>query len=153
MTWADFQAAETRVRPSAMREVALELPNVAWADVGGLDDVTPSRKVRRSRFPLVVRLLISFESVFGGTPSRVAMVQEEGIRHKPRHVQFLVQQADVSCRSVGLPLLPSVHHGYGLFPAACAGTRALWYQCSLALDASALEGCAVFAVRQVFRGT
>ena len=32
----DFQAAQTRVRPSAMREVALELPRVRWEDVGGL---------------------------------------------------------------------------------------------------------------------
>ncbi len=31
----DFRAARTRVRPSGMREVALELPAVAWADVGG----------------------------------------------------------------------------------------------------------------------
>ncbi len=31
----DFKAAQTRVRPSGMREVALELPKVTWADVGG----------------------------------------------------------------------------------------------------------------------
>jgi len=35
----DFQAAQTRVRPSAMREVALELPKVCWGDVGGLDAI------------------------------------------------------------------------------------------------------------------
>ena len=35
----DFRAAQTRVRPSAMREVALELPRVAWGDVGGLDAI------------------------------------------------------------------------------------------------------------------
>lgn len=34
-----MRAAQTRVRPSAMREVALELPAVRWADVGGLADV------------------------------------------------------------------------------------------------------------------
>ena len=31
--------AQTRVRPSAMREVALELPKVRWGDVGGLDAI------------------------------------------------------------------------------------------------------------------
>ncbi len=46
VTAADFAAAETRVRPSAMREVALEVPNVSWDDVGGLDDVKQSLKVR-----------------------------------------------------------------------------------------------------------
>ena len=35
----DFKAAQTRVRPSAMREVALELPRVAWGDVGGLEAI------------------------------------------------------------------------------------------------------------------
>ncbi|CAL8471781.1 g11323 [Coccomyxa elongata] len=35
VTIHDFKAAQTRVRPSGMREVALELPKVTWADVGG----------------------------------------------------------------------------------------------------------------------
>lgn len=35
VTLVDFRAAQTRVRPSGMREVALELPKVTWADVGG----------------------------------------------------------------------------------------------------------------------
>ena len=35
----DFRAAEAQVRPSAMREVALEVTNVRWADVGGLESV------------------------------------------------------------------------------------------------------------------
>lgn len=39
ITQADFKVAETRVRPSAMREVALEVPKVRWGDVGGLDGV------------------------------------------------------------------------------------------------------------------
>jgi hypothetical protein len=29
-----------------MREVALEVPNVSWDDVGGLDDIKQSLKVR-----------------------------------------------------------------------------------------------------------
>lgn len=39
ITLADLRVAETRVRPSAMREVALEVPKVRWGDVGGLDGV------------------------------------------------------------------------------------------------------------------
>ncbi len=34
----DFLAALKRVQPSAMREVMVQVPNVTWDDVGGLDD-------------------------------------------------------------------------------------------------------------------
>jgi transitional endoplasmic reticulum ATPase len=36
---ADFQAALHEVEPSAVREVFVEVPNVSWNDVGGLDEV------------------------------------------------------------------------------------------------------------------
>lgn len=42
VTLADFEAARAAVRPSALREVALELPRVRWSDVGGLEDVKAS---------------------------------------------------------------------------------------------------------------
>ncbi len=35
----DFESALKSVRPSAMREVLVESPNIKWGDVGGLDDV------------------------------------------------------------------------------------------------------------------
>ena len=35
---ADFENALKRVQPSAMREVMVEVPNVSWDDVGGLDE-------------------------------------------------------------------------------------------------------------------
>ena len=39
VTWKDFVAARAQVRPSALREVGVEVPKVAWDDVGGLGDV------------------------------------------------------------------------------------------------------------------
>ena len=39
LTQKDFWDALKVVRPSAMREVLVEVPNVKWQDVGGLDDV------------------------------------------------------------------------------------------------------------------
>jgi transitional endoplasmic reticulum ATPase len=39
VTNADFKDALREVEPSAMREVAVEIPNVAWGDVGGLEDI------------------------------------------------------------------------------------------------------------------
>ena len=37
--WIGCRAAETRIRPSALREVSIEIPNVTWRDVGGLEGV------------------------------------------------------------------------------------------------------------------
>ena len=39
VTQKDFKDALKIVRPSAMREVLIETPNVTWEDVGGLDEV------------------------------------------------------------------------------------------------------------------
>jgi len=35
----DFEAALREVSPSAMREILVEVPNVSWEDIGGLDEV------------------------------------------------------------------------------------------------------------------
>ncbi len=39
VTMADFQEALKEVEPSAMREVLVEIPEITWNDVGGLDSV------------------------------------------------------------------------------------------------------------------
>jgi hypothetical protein len=39
VTAADMRVALTRVRPSALREMALQLPQVCWTDIGGYDSV------------------------------------------------------------------------------------------------------------------
>ncbi len=39
VTMADFEAALCEVEPSAIREVFVEIPNVQWNDVGGLEEV------------------------------------------------------------------------------------------------------------------
>lgn len=46
ITLADFRAAETRIRPSAMRELAFEIPKVSWDDIGGLEEV--KERIRES---------------------------------------------------------------------------------------------------------
>jgi transitional endoplasmic reticulum ATPase len=38
VTRDDFLAALKRVQPSAMREVMVQVPNIGWDDIGGLDD-------------------------------------------------------------------------------------------------------------------
>ncbi|XP_034968808.2 ATPase family gene 2 protein homolog A isoform X1 [Zootoca vivipara] len=39
ITRSDFLQAMNNVRPSAMREVAVDVPKVSWSDIGGLEDV------------------------------------------------------------------------------------------------------------------
>ncbi len=39
VTWDDFKRALGETEPSAMREVAIQTPNVAWNDIGGLDSL------------------------------------------------------------------------------------------------------------------
>ncbi|KAM8938905.1 ATPase family gene 2 protein homolog A [Pelodytes ibericus] len=39
ITLNDFLQAMNDVRPSAMREVAIDVPNVSWSDIGGLENV------------------------------------------------------------------------------------------------------------------
>lgn len=38
VTAADFESAQKRVHPSAMRELLVEVPDVGWDDVGGLEE-------------------------------------------------------------------------------------------------------------------
>lgn len=44
VTKKDFMEALRSVRPSALREVFVEVPNIKWVDVGGLDDVKQELK-------------------------------------------------------------------------------------------------------------
>src|SRR3989344_8849326 len=44
VTKKDFQNALKMVEPSAMREVLIEVPNVRWSDIGGLEEVKGSLK-------------------------------------------------------------------------------------------------------------
>ncbi|XP_060757210.1 ATPase family gene 2 protein homolog A isoform X2 [Neoarius graeffei] len=39
VTTSDLRLAMTQVKPSAMREVAIDVPKVRWSDVGGMEDV------------------------------------------------------------------------------------------------------------------
>jgi transitional endoplasmic reticulum ATPase len=44
ITMDDFKEARKVVRPSAMREVFVEVPNIRWDDIGGLEDVKQELK-------------------------------------------------------------------------------------------------------------
>ena len=44
ITQDDFKEALKFVRPSALREVLIEIPNIRWSDIGGLEDVKQELK-------------------------------------------------------------------------------------------------------------
>jgi transitional endoplasmic reticulum ATPase len=55
---ADFMKALKRVQPSALREIMIEVPNVEWDDVGGLDD---AKRELRDGVELPLKYPQSFE--------------------------------------------------------------------------------------------
>ncbi|HOU80386.1 MAG TPA: CDC48 family AAA ATPase [Methanoregulaceae archaeon] len=60
VTGTDFDEARKHVEPSAMREVLVEVPDVTWEDVGGLDEVKQELKEAVEwplRFPMVFEKL------------------------------------------------------------------------------------------------
>ena len=44
VTMADFTSALFSIKPSAMREISIEIPDIKWDDVGGLEDVKKMMK-------------------------------------------------------------------------------------------------------------
>ncbi|ADC46286.1 cell division control protein Cdc48 [Methanobrevibacter ruminantium M1] len=44
VTKEDFKSAQREIQPSALREVLVQVPNVTWDDVGGLDDAKQELK-------------------------------------------------------------------------------------------------------------
>ncbi|OZA93958.1 MAG: AAA family ATPase, partial [Erythrobacter sp. 34-65-8] len=44
VTREDFLSALKRIQPSAMREVMVQVPNVSWSDIGGVDDAVDKLK-------------------------------------------------------------------------------------------------------------
>ena len=62
---ADFQEALREVEPSAIREVFVEVPNVTWDDVGGLDEV-------KQRLREAVQWPLKYPELFASVPPRAA---------------------------------------------------------------------------------
>ena len=52
----DFQQAINMIEPSAMREIMIEIPNVPWEDVGGLEDIKQELK-EGVEWPLIYKKL------------------------------------------------------------------------------------------------
>ncbi len=54
ITYEDLLASLPNVRPSAMREITLEVPHVKWTDIGGQDEIK-ARLREAVEWPIKVR--------------------------------------------------------------------------------------------------
>jgi transitional endoplasmic reticulum ATPase len=103
----DFQESLREVEPSALREVFVEVPNVAWSDVGGLDEVK-QRLQEAVQWPL--RHPELFEAVHLAPPKGALLGGPPGCG-KTLIAKALATEAGVNFVSVKGPELLSMYVG------------------------------------------
>ena len=104
---ADFQEALREVEPSAVREVFVEVPNVTWNDIGGLDEIK-QRLSEAVEWPLKHPGL--FESMHL-TPPKGALICGPPGSGKTLIAKALATEAAVNFVSVKGPELLSMYVG------------------------------------------
>jgi len=103
----DFNEALTEVAPSGLREVAVEVPNVRWDDVGGLETIKSALK-EAIAWPLSQPLL--FEQI-GLQPPRGILLYGPPGNGKTLLVKALASQSNLNFISVKGPELLSKYVG------------------------------------------
>ncbi len=103
----DFREALTEVAPSGLREVAVEVPNVRWDDVGGLEPIKSALK-EAIAWPLSQPLL--FEQI-GLQPPRGILLYGPPGNGKTLLVKALASQSNLNFISVKGPELLSKYVG------------------------------------------
>ena len=103
----DFQESLREVEPSAVREVFVEVPNVAWSDVGGLDEIK-QRLQEAVQWPL--RHPELFEAVHLAPPKGALICGPPGCG-KTLIAKALATEAGVNFVSVKGPELLSMYVG------------------------------------------
>ena len=104
---ADFEGALCEVEPSAIREVFVEVPNVGWDDVGGLEDVK-RQLIEAVEWPLEHAALFAEASV--RAPKGVLLCGEPGCG-KTLLAKAVASQTQVNFISVKGPSLLSKYVG------------------------------------------
>lgn len=103
----DFQEALREVEPSAVREVSVEVPNVTWSDVGGMDDLKNRLRVA-VEWPLAHPKL--FEAVRLAPPKGALICGPPGCG-KTLIAKALATEAGVNFVSVKGPEMLSMYVG------------------------------------------
>jgi transitional endoplasmic reticulum ATPase len=107
VTMADFTAALGEVEPSALRELSVEVPNVRWDDVGGLDDIKAALQ-EAIVWPLSQPALFEHAGV---RPPRGIMLYGPPGNGKTLMVKALASQSNLNFISVKGPELLSKYVG------------------------------------------
>jgi transitional endoplasmic reticulum ATPase len=107
VSMADFREGLTEVAPSGLREVAVEVPNVRWEDVGGLEPIKAALK-EAIAWPLSQPLL--FEQI-GLQPPRGILLYGPPGNGKTLLVKALASQSNINFISVKGPELLSKYVG------------------------------------------
>ena len=87
VTMDDFQEALREVEPSAMREVFVEVPDVHWDDVGGLDEVK-QRLIEAVEWPMKYPELFALaatRAAQGSAAVRPARLRQDAARQGDGH--------------------------------------------------------------------
>jgi transitional endoplasmic reticulum ATPase len=107
VTMDDFQEALREVEPSAIREVFVEVPNVGWDDVGGLEDV--KRRLQESvEWP--VKYAELFETYRLKPPKGVLLTGPPGCG-KTLLAKALASESEVNFIAIKGPELMSMYVG------------------------------------------
>jgi transitional endoplasmic reticulum ATPase len=107
VTADDFLTAQTEIEPSALREVYVETPDVAWDDVGGLDEV-------KQLLIEAVELPLRHESLFnriGLHPPKGILLQGAPGTGKTLLAKALARQSEANFIAIKGPQLVSMYVG------------------------------------------
>jgi transitional endoplasmic reticulum ATPase len=107
VTADDFQAAQKDVAPSGLREVVTEVPDVRWADVGGLSDV---KRLLSETIEWPLRYPQLFERV-GIRPTRGILLYGAPGTGKTLLAKALARQSEANFIAVKGPQLVSMYVG------------------------------------------
>ena len=107
VTMEDFQEALREVEPSAIREVFVEVPNVHWGDIGGLEDV---KQRLREAVEWPMRYADLFHSVHLSPPKGLLLSGPPGCG-KTLIAKALASETEVNFISIKGPELMSMYVG------------------------------------------
>ena len=105
--WEDFEACLGDVQPSALREIAVEVPDTGWADVGGLDTI-------KNALTEAVLWPVRYRSLFAETgirPSRGVLLSGPPGTGKTLMARALAGESEANFISVKGPQLLSMWVG------------------------------------------
>lgn len=103
----DFSAAMNEVDPSAIREVFVEVPNIGWDDIGGLEEVKQQLK-ESVEWPLAYRELFAYAKM--RAPKGILMYGVPGCG-KTLIAKALAKESELNFLSVKGPELMSKYVG------------------------------------------